>query len=140
MPTIGDSTRTKPFDGRGDRRGSGSGIASGAADEAAPPCASAVERTETRIPSSSIVTSPMPDSWTMRTTSRMRSARALSTAASSSSSRARAAADRAQQPLGVLAEEPEQQQLLLARRHALRLLAQLAQRRDDVLAASRDRA
>ena len=41
--------------------------------------ASSVRRTETRIPDSSIVTSPTPDSWTMRTTSRISSARCWST-------------------------------------------------------------
>ena len=45
----------------------------------------------------------------------------------------RASANRAQQPLGVFAEEPDQQQLLLARGHAFGLRAELAERRDDVL-------
>ena len=85
------------------------------------------------MPSSSIVSSPMPDSCTMRTSSRIRSARALSTDASSSSSALARPRIAAQQPLGVLAEEAEQQQLFLARGHAFGLLAQLAERRDDVL-------
>ena len=48
---------------------------------------------------------------------------------------ARATADAEQQPLRVLAEEAEQEQLLLARRHAFRVLAHLAQPRRDVLLA-----
>ncbi len=45
------------------------------------------------------------------------------------------AADPAQQLLGVLAEEPEQEQLLLARRDVARALAHLVERRRDVLLA-----
>ena len=47
----------------------------------------AVRRTETRMPCSSIVTSPTPDSWTIRTTSRMRSAWRWSTPAGRERSR-----------------------------------------------------
>ena len=98
-----------------------------------------MERTEIRIPSSSIVISPIPDSWTICTISRIRSARSSPIPARSSSP-APAAADPAQQPLGVLAEEAEQEQLLLARGDALAALAHLVERRRDVLLASRGRA
>ena len=47
---------------------------------------STVRRTLTRMPSSSIVISPIPVSWTMRTTSRMRSARSWSTPPAASDS------------------------------------------------------
>ena len=70
------------------RRGAapGSGSASGAEQALRRPARRRSSARRRACPSSSIVTSPMPDSWTMRTTSRMRSARALSTHASSSSS------------------------------------------------------
>ncbi len=70
MPTIGDSTRmsvplTALVAGT-----SGSGTARGASsDGVAPTGRSGVERTEIRMSPSSIVTSPMPDSCTMRTIS-----------------------------------------------------------------------
>ena len=91
------------------------------------------------MPSSSIVTSPTPVSCTMRTTSRIRSARARSNAVSRFSTPVGAAADRPQQPFRLLAEQPEQQQLLLARREPLRLRAQLVERGHAEIAASRDR-
>ena len=105
---------------------------------AVPPPAgrSGVERTEIRIPSSSIVTSPIPESSTIRTISRTRSARLLVDCRLVAVAPA-APADSAQQLLGVLAEQAEQEQLLLARGDALGALAHLVERRRDVLLALR---
>ena len=64
----------------------------------------------------------------MRTTSRIRSARARSTPpAGERLVAAGALADRAQQRLGLFAEEREQEQLLLARGEPVRLRAQLVE-------------
>ena len=81
---------------------------------------SSVRRTETRIPASSIVTSPIPVSWTIRTTSRIRSARAWSTpplasrlvAARSSADGAQAAARRPRRRDRAAAAPPRLRQAL----------------------------
>ena len=68
----------------------------------------------------------MPDSWTMRMSSRMRSGPVLVDGARREPLVARRpAADRLQERLGILAEQREQEQLLLARRQPSRLRAEL---------------
>ncbi len=119
MPTIGDSTRTKPFAGPTTGGADGSGSDSGAGEAGA--AASGVERTVTRIPSSDA--HELADSLGAR----LVDGRELVGVA------ARTAADAEEQTLRVLAEESEQEQLLLARRDALRLFAHLAETRRDIL-------
>src|SRR5215207_2047396 len=100
--------RTTPSDGAGTGPGSGSpGAARDAPTGATSVGArSSLRRTETRSPDSSIESSPTPDSWTIRTSSRMRSARLWSTPPPTSESSPR-----------------ERQQFLLARGQALGLVA-----------------
>ena len=73
------------------------------------------------MPSSSISISPTPDSWTILTSSRIRSPRWASTSPpSSDASREWRCADGLQERLGLLAEHREQHELLLASRRAPR--------------------
>ncbi len=118
----------------GSRRSSSTLAGAGAAAGAAP--ASGCRRTETRIPLSSIVTSATPDSWTTRTISRIRSARGLVDPARLERVVApRPAADGAEKRLGLLAEEPDEQKLLLARGETLGLLPHVLER-DRILVRS----
>ena len=133
MPTIGDSTRTRPFDGRDDGRGSRLGDR-----ERRRGGHGAVRRVGARAHGDAhprLLDRHLADAGLLDDAHDLADAlgaglvdrRELVLVG------ARAAADVAEQPLGVVAEEPHEQQLFLARRHALRLGAELLQRRRGVL-------
>ena len=100
----------------------------------ASPARSSLRLTETRIPASSIVTSATPG--LLDDAHEIADPLGLSRIDASGRQRVlagRAAADRAQERLGVLAEQREQEQLLLARGEALGFVAQLGEVRHRLL-------
>ena len=127
-PTIGASTRIDAVGRRSSRRAEAASVRGSLGAAAARRDARRLLASGARVtphPSSSTVISPTPVSWTIRTTSRIRSARAWSTPPlRAASSPLDAVADRAQERLGLLAEQRQQQQLLLARGEAFCLVAE----------------
>ena len=127
MPTIGASTRIAPSVGRrsaagsaGTRRRDGGRRAGGAAAGTG----SSVRRTVTRVPASSIV--DLGDAGLLDDPHDLADPlgpRLVDAAGEQRLLAARAAADRAQQRLGLVAEQREQEQLLLARGEPLGLVA-----------------